>query len=57
MDDRKLIEIKKAKKVIFVGDTHGDLEASQKVITNYLLFFWEIMLIEGKNQKKTSIFY
>ena len=36
MDDRKLIEIKKAKKVIFVGDTHGDLEASQKVITNYL---------------------
>jgi len=36
MDDRKLIEIKKAKKIIFVGDTHGDLEASQKVITNYL---------------------
>lgn len=32
----KLIEIKKAKKVIFVGDTHGDLEASQKVIRNYL---------------------
>jgi protein phosphatase len=32
----KLIEIKKAKKVIFVGDTHGDLEASQKVIKNYL---------------------
>jgi len=36
MDDRKLIEIKKAKKVIFVGDTHGDLEASQKVIKDYL---------------------
>ena len=32
----KLIEIKKAKKIIFVGDTHGDLEASQKVIKNYL---------------------
>lgn len=32
----KLIEIKKAKKVIFVGDTHGDLEASQKVIKDYL---------------------
>lgn len=32
----KLIEIKKAKKVIFVGDTHGDLEASQKVIRDYL---------------------
>jgi len=36
MDDRKLIEIKKAKKVIFVGDTHGDLEASQKIIKDYL---------------------
>lgn len=32
----RLIEIKKANKVIFVGDTHGDLEASQKVIKDYL---------------------
>ena len=32
----KLIEIKKAKKVIFVGDTHGDLEASKIVIENFL---------------------
>ena len=43
----KLIEIKKvypvrqnvsngARKVIFVGDTQGDLEASQKVIKDYL---------------------
>lgn len=32
----KLVEIKKAEKVIFVGDTHGDLEASQKVIKDYL---------------------
>ncbi len=32
----RLIEIKKAKKVVFVGDTHGDLEASQKVIKDYL---------------------
>jgi len=32
----KLIEIRKAKKVIFVGDTHGDLDASQKVIRDYL---------------------
>jgi len=32
----KLIEIKKAKKIIFVGDIHGDLEASQKVIKDYL---------------------
>lgn len=32
----KLIEIKKAKRVIFVGDTHGDLEASKFVIKNYL---------------------
>jgi len=32
----KLIEIKKAKKIIFVGDTHGDLDASQKIIKEYL---------------------
>ena len=32
----KLIEIKKTKKVIFVGDTHGDLEVSQKVVKDYL---------------------
>ncbi len=36
MGDGKLIEIKKAKKIIFVGDTHGDLDASQKVIKDYL---------------------
>jgi len=34
--NQKLVEIKEAKKVVFVGDTHGDLEASQKVIKNYL---------------------
>jgi len=28
----KLIEIKKVRRVIFVGDTHGDLDASQKVL-------------------------
>lgn len=27
----KLIEIKKADKIIFVGDAHGDSETSQKV--------------------------
>jgi len=32
----KLIEIKKVRRVIFVGDTHGDLDASQKVIRDYL---------------------
>ena len=32
----KLIEIKMAKRIVFVGDTHGDLEVSQKVIKNYL---------------------
>ena len=32
----RLIEIKEAKKVIFVGDTHGDFKASQKVIKDYL---------------------
>jgi predicted phosphodiesterase len=33
---KNLIEINHAKRVIFVGDTHGDLETSQKVIKNYL---------------------
>jgi len=32
----RLVEIKRAKRVIFIGDTHGDLEASQKVIKDYL---------------------
>jgi len=35
--EQKLIEIKDAKKVIFVGDTHGDLEVSRKIIKDYLL--------------------
>jgi protein phosphatase len=34
--NKKLIEIKKAKKIIFVGDTHGDLEVSQKLIKEFL---------------------
>ena len=36
MRDKKLIEIKKAEKVVFVGDIHGDLVVSQKVIKEYL---------------------
>ena len=36
MGEPKLVEIKDAEKIIFVGDTHGDLEASQKVIQDYL---------------------
>lgn len=32
----RVVKITKAKKVIFVGDTHGDLDASQKVIKEYL---------------------
>jgi len=36
MEGKKLIEIKNVKRVVFVGDTHGDLEASQKVIEKYL---------------------
>jgi len=36
MKNEKLIKIKKAKRVVFVGDTHGDLEVSQKVIKKYL---------------------
>jgi len=33
---KNLLEIKNAERVIFVGDTHGDLEVSQKVIKDYL---------------------
>lgn len=33
---KNLIEIKKADKVIFVGDTHGDILTSKKIIKNYL---------------------
>ncbi len=36
MEEPRLIEIKDAEKIIFVGDTHGDLEASQKVVRDYL---------------------
>jgi len=36
LQEPKLIEIKEMKKIIFVGDTHGDLETSQKIIKNYL---------------------
>ncbi|HEC92676.1 MAG TPA: serine/threonine protein phosphatase, partial [Candidatus Atribacteria bacterium] len=36
MRNGKLIKINKAKRIIFVGDTHGDLEASEKVIKKYL---------------------
>jgi predicted phosphodiesterase len=35
--EQKIIKIEGAKRVIFVGDTHGDLEASQKVIKDYLM--------------------
>jgi len=33
----RLIEIKEAKRAIFVGDTHGDLDVSKKIINNYSL--------------------
>lgn len=37
LNEPKLIKIKeKAKRIVFVGDTHGDLEVSEKVIGNYL---------------------
>ena len=32
----KLVELKPEGRVVFVGDTHGDLEASMKVINGYL---------------------
>jgi len=34
--EKRLIEIKEAQRIIFVGDTHGDLYVSKNVIKNYL---------------------
>lgn len=34
--EKKLIAVKDWREIVFVGDTHGDLEASKRVITNYL---------------------
>lgn len=36
ISELKLVEIRDAKKIIFVGDTHGDWEASKKIINDYL---------------------
>ncbi len=36
MKEPRLVEIEDAQRVIFVGDTHGDLEASRKVVRDYL---------------------
>ena len=36
LKESEIIKIEKTQKVIFVGDSHGDLEASQKVIKDYL---------------------
>jgi len=36
LSGKKIVNIKKAKKVVFVGDTHGDLDVSQKIIKDYL---------------------
>lgn len=34
--EQRLVRIEKDQRVIFVGDTHGDLEVSQKVVEEYL---------------------
>ncbi len=34
--NNRLIELPAKGKVVFVGDTHGDIEASRKVISDYL---------------------
>ena len=36
VQEPRLIEIEDSQRIIFVGDTHGDLEASQKVVRDYL---------------------
>ena len=35
-NEPRLIEVSKANLVVFVGDTHGDFEASKIVVKNYL---------------------
>ena len=48
----RLIEIKKAEKIIFVGDTHGDLEVSQKIIQNKEIEWLKYKKAVGKRYEK-----
>ncbi|MEM4625161.1 MAG: metallophosphoesterase family protein [Candidatus Pacearchaeota archaeon] len=36
MKESKIVKIEDGNRVVFVGDTHGDVEASKKVIENFL---------------------
>lgn len=58
---KKLVEIKKAKKIVFVGDLHGDFEAVQKIIRDYLkngnkIVFLGDYVDRGKFSKETLNF-
>lgn len=57
----RLINLTEAEKIIFVGDTHGDLEASQKIIKNYLekenkIVFLGDYVDRGENSKENLDF-
>jgi len=56
MAEPKLIKIEQANKVIFVGDTHGDLEASQKVISEYLPARNAVLGTAGGKPKNKIVF-
>ncbi|MFH0831397.1 MAG: metallophosphoesterase family protein [archaeon] len=45
MKQEKLIVLPAKGKIVFVGDTHGDLEASKKIIGNYLKSNYKIVFL------------
>ncbi len=58
---KQVIEIKRASQVIFVGDTHGDFQVSQKVIKKYLkndnkIVFLGDYVDRGENSKENIDF-
>jgi len=61
MKEEKLVKIEKAKKIIFVGDTHGDFSTTKKVIENYFKPEHKIVFLgdyvdRGKNSKENIDF-
>ncbi len=59
--ESNLIELKDFEKIVFVGDIHGDLQSSKKVISNYLkpenkIVFLGDYVDRGPNSKKNLDF-